>query len=688
MDPEAEALHLQDREQLKKYAQDLTAVYSIEKKRRKDLEAANDKLRRTTDLLRESEDRYRTLFDSAGDAIFIHDLSGRLLEVNQAACEALGYDRDELRKMTMKAVEGLKTEAGLSRRIGALQNADSLLLEAVHLKKDGDEIPVEANCRLIRYRNETAILVVARDISERKAAEKEAARLQAQLQHARKLESLGGMAAGIAHDLNNILYPILGYTELAMDEVPESGPLSEFLTQVLESTRRGRDLVARILAFGRESVEDRRPVGVQEEIRQVVSLLERVIPPGVELKTDLSPVSGSIMAAASEIQQIIMNLCTNAYQAMHGASGLLEVYLAEAALSDVPEGPDRTAARWACIMVADTGPGMNREVLERIYDPYFTTKPKDQGTGLGLSTVYGIVRNLGGCIDAVSYPGVGTRFTIHLPLSDAPADDQSPQPAERSPRGTEHVLVVDDEPPIVKLLTQTLRRIGYTVTGRTDSAEALELFRSDPHGFDLAILDQAMPGLSGPELARAMHGIRPDLPIVACSGHKEAITPEEAKAAGVRDHLLKPVDRVVLANRIRQILDQNRRTILVVDDEKPIRTLLRLTLERAGYEVVEARNGAEGMHLYRLHTPDLVITDMLMGKKGGIDMIYELASDFPDARIIAVTGGGAYGTESLLEAARDLGALRTFSKPLPQKALLRAVREILSAARPWVKTPG
>jgi len=388
-------------------------------------------LRRTTDLLRDSENRYRTLFDSAGDAMFIHDLTGRLMEVNQAACEALGYDRDELRKMTMKAVEGRGTEAELSRRIGALQDADHLLLEAVHLKKDGEAFPVEANCQLIRYRNEPAILVVARDISERKAAEERAKQLQAQLQHAQKLESLGGMAAGIAHDLNNILYPILGYTELAIDEVPESGPLREFLTQVLASTRRGRDLVARILAFGRESVEDRRPVDVQEEIQQVVALLKSVLPPGVELKSDLSAVSGSIVAAASEIHQIVMNLCTNAYQAMHGTSGLLEVSLAEAPLSDGPKGTGRPADRWACIMVADTGPGMTREVLERMYDPYFTTKAKDQGTGLGLSTVYGIVRNLGGSIDAVSYPGVGTRFTIHLPLSDAAADEQIPATGRR-----------------------------------------------------------------------------------------------------------------------------------------------------------------------------------------------------------------------------------------------------------------
>lgn len=682
MDPDADALHQQDREQLKKYAQDLTAVYQIEKKRRRELEAANDKLRRTTELLRESEDRYRTLFDSAGDAMFIHDLAGRILEVNQAACEALGYDGDALRQMTMKTLEGLETEAELSRRIGALQDAGRLLLEAVHFKKDGEAVPVEANCRLIRYRNEPAILVVARDISKRKAAEERAKQLQAQLQHAQKLESLGGMAAGIAHDLNNILYPILGYAELAMGEIPASGPLREFLTQVLASTRRGRDLVARILAFGRESVEDRRPVDIQDEIQQVVSLLEHVLPPGVELKSNLSTVSGTIVAAASDIHQIFMNLCTNACQAMQDTGGLLEVSLAEAPLSDGPEGTGRPADRWACIMVADTGPGMTREVLERIYDPYFTTKPKDQGTGLGLSTVYGIVRNLGGGIDAVSYPGAGTRFTIHLPLSDAPADEPSPQPAERAPRGTEHILVVDDEPPVVKLLTHTLSRIGYTVTGRTDSAEALALFRSEPQGFDLAILDQAMPGLSGAALALAMHKIRPDLPIVVCSGHKESIPPEEAKAAGIRTHLLKPVDRVALATLIRQILDQARKTILVVDDEKPIRNLLRLTLERAGYEVVEARDGAEGMHLYRLHTPDLVITDMMMEKKSGIDMIYALASKFPDARIIAITGGGAYGTEPLLEAARDLGALRTFAKPLPQKALLRAVREILSAARP------
>lgn len=498
---------------------------------------------------------------------------------------------------------------------------------------------------------------------------------------ARKLESLGIMAAGIAHDLNNILYPILGYAEMALDEVPESGPAREFLIEILESTRRGREMVGRLLAFGRRSEGKKRQVNVPETIREALKLMASIFPRTVALKSDISDIKGVVIADPAHIHQIIMELCANAYQAMADQGGGTLNVTSEAVVLTEAGSPDAELkpGPYLRITVADTGPGIGPDCLEQLFDPCGRgAGPDDRGMYIGLAAVYDIVQVLEGGFRVASVPGAGTCFILHLPLSDAEPPCEEIESEETLPGCSERILVVDDEEPIVRMLTHMLRRMGYQVVGETDGAAALKCFKARPDAFDLALLDQTMPGMTGDRLAEEIHGIRPNLPIMVFSGRQETISTEQAHKAGVREHLIKPLNRTMLASRIRQILDQTQKTILVVDDEPAARKMLRFTLARAGYTVIEAKNGAEGLHQYRVHEPDLVITDMLMGNKGGVDMIYAMVSEFPYVRIIAVTGGGAYGTEPLLETARDLGAIQTFAKPLSQGKLLDAVREALA----------
>jgi PAS domain S-box-containing protein len=384
-------------------------------------------------------------------------------------------------------------------------------------------------------------------------------KLEYQLRQAQKMEAIGTLAGGIAHDFNNILAAIIGYTELADLQVPEGNKAKKNLKEVLKAGRRARDLVKQILAFSRKGEQERIPIQISPIVKEALKLLRSSLPTTIEIRQNIESDIGIVEADPTQIHQILMNLCTNASHAMREEGGILEVGIrnVEAGSWDSEFGQlDMPPGNYLRLTVSDTGQGMTPEVLERLFEPYFTTKEKGEGTGLGLSVVHGIVKNYGGTITAYSEPGKGTIFHVYLPrIKEAKemAEDVS-RPGVIS-TGQERVLFVDDEPVLVEIGKQMLERLGYEVTKRTSSIEALELFRAKPDQFDLVITDMTMPNMTGDKLSRELMQIRPDIPIIICTGYSELISEEKAKEIGIRAFAMKPLVMADLSKTVRNVLD-------------------------------------------------------------------------------------------------------------------------------------
>jgi len=380
--------------------------------------------------------------------------------------------------------------------------------------------------------------------------------LEERLRQAQKMEAIGTLAGGIAHDFNNILAAIIGYTELCCARKDLDGDLRYNLEQVLKASNRAADLVRQILAFSRKSMQEQRPVELNRVLRDTVQMLRASIPKTIDLKLELPQERVMIMADEGRIQQVLMNLCINAAQAIGDRHGQITVLLGTRELSeeDISLYPELRPGQFACLTVQDNGPGMSVEILAHIFEPFFTTKPVDKGTGMGLAVVDGIVKSHGGTIRVTSSPGEGATFEVFIPqLRDA--DNEETRDEDTAiPGGTERILLVDDEIFLVESGRQILSALGYRVTALQDSREAYRLITEDPDQFDLVITDQTMPGMTGLELAGAILKVKPTMPVILCSGYTDAVTPETAAQAGIRTFLYKPVDRRILARAIRQAL--------------------------------------------------------------------------------------------------------------------------------------
>ena len=395
----------------------------------------------------------------------------------------------------------------------------------------------------------THFVAVRRDVSKEVELEK-------QLLQAQKLESLGVLAGGIAHDLNNTLTPIMGFTALVEENLPEGSPNRENLKEVLKSSERAKNLVRQILAFSRRGEQERKPVDIAGIVKEATKLLRATMPPTIEIRQNIDPECGQVRADATQIEQVMMNLCTNAYQALGDAGGLLEVSLTQVEVSpeDARAHPHLQGGPHVKLTVSDTGPGIDAAIVERVFEPFFTTKGVGEGTGLGLSIVHGIVTAHGGAISCRSEAGKGTSFFVYLPRLDEAAAGER-EHSEAPPKGAEHILFVDDEEPITRLAQQMLPALGYRVTVRTSGIEALEAFRAAPAGFDLVITDFAMPQLSGVDLARKLTEIRPDVPVLLCTGLREQIPRDGLHEIGIRGCVMKPFGMPDLAGIIRRTLD-------------------------------------------------------------------------------------------------------------------------------------
>ncbi len=393
---------------------------------------------------------------------------------------------------------------------------------------------------------------------ERLREEEERRALEAQLRQAQKMEAIGTLAGGIAHDFNNILAAILGYTELAKQKmIPESEP-DHCLVQVLRATYRAKELVRQILAFSRKGEQEMKSMRIQCVVKEALKLLRASLPASIEIQQRIGVDCRPILADPTRIHQIILNLCTNASHAMEAKGGTLSVLLEDTALGEEEaQAQGLAAGDYVLLVVSDTGHGMGKEVMDHIFEPYFTTKERGKGAGMGLAIVHGLVKASGGKISVASTIGQGTTFRILFPQVRDKAGEEAPQKISvSSGQGSERIFVIDDEQAIVAMEKIALERLGYQVQLFAGSEEALAAFRADPQGCDLVVTDQTMPHLSGMDLAKAFLAIRPDLPIILSTGYSSQASEEDAARIGIRRFIMKPVNIADLAAAIREILDQ------------------------------------------------------------------------------------------------------------------------------------
>jgi CheY-like chemotaxis protein len=370
------------------------------------------------------------------------------------------------------------------------------------------------------------------------------------------MEAIGTLAGGIAHDFNNILGAILGYAQLAELDLPENHRSREFIKQILSASERAKSLVGQILAFSRQSKLEKIPMDIGVVVKEVLKLLRASLPANIEIRQTINKRFCTVMADQTQIHQVMMNLGTNALHAMEQNGGLLEVVLdqIEFNVEDVAAYHDLKAGKYLKLSVTDTGKGMDAATLARIFEPYFTTKDVGEGTGLGLSTVHGIIENHGGTIQVQSEPGVGTSFDLFFPCLEIEADREA-KVSKQLVAGTERILFVDDEKVLIDIGEKMLTKLGYKVDCRTSPYEALETFKRRPEKYDLVITDMSMPKMTGDRLAEEIIKIRPDMPIIICTGFSNMINLEKAPQKGIRDCLMKPIAIDELSKSIRSVLD-------------------------------------------------------------------------------------------------------------------------------------
>jgi len=480
-------------------------------------------------------------------------------QVNSKLCDMVGATADALRHQHIKILypspdELMRVNTEMDRQ---RQQDRSGTIETQWQNLSGDIINVRLNWVEIELGDASLEVCTALDITAQKRAETEHRDLERMLQQAQKMEAVGTLAGGIAHDFNNILSPILIQTEMALLDLPDDSLIRLNLEDVLDAGNRARDLVRQILAFSRQGEEERTAFKVSSVVKDALKLLRATLPATIDIQQDIQAVSDMIMADATQIHQVLMNLCTNASQAMQAKGGVLLVGLEHVDLNATAAVaiPDLEPGSYLKLKVSDTGDGMDRMIQERIFDPYFTTKEKIGGTGMGLSVVHGIIRSYEGAITCDSEPGKGTTFWVYLPCLERESPIKSIE-TEPLPTGNEKILLVDDEKAIIDAIQQMLERLGYQVVARTSGVEALEVFRSQPDSFDLLLTDQTMQGMTGEDLAKKVMDIRSDIPIVLCTGFSHNINEEKAKSMGIREFIMKPVLVREMAVIIRRLLDE------------------------------------------------------------------------------------------------------------------------------------
>lgn len=514
--------------------------------------------------------KHQMILDSAAIGILGLDPRGKILFANPFGAAMVGYTPAELVGSDIDLLlhhavpEDAPYPTGDCPLLEILTTVDSCCRGyTVFWRKDGTSFPaVYSAAPIIEHGETKGVVLTFRDITDLRLAEEEKNRLQSHLQRAQKLEAIGTLAGGITHDFANIVSIIMGYAGLAKSEVSENEKARRYLEEVLSACSRARDLITQILSFSHADEKlERQHLDMRPIVKEVTKFLKATLPSTIEIQQTISSQNGTILAHATQIHQILTNLCTNAAHAMEETGGILEVSLTDVDLCPptLPPHSDLKPGPYVRLTVADTGYGMDAATLERIFDPYFTTKAVGKGSGLGLAVVHGIVNGHEGAITVSSEAGKGTTFHVYLPRIERRL--MSPGKLSSSiPGGSERILFVDDEALLADIWQKTLEPLGYEVIVRTSSTEAFELFRAHPEYFDLVITDYVMPHMTGIDLAKQMMRLRPETPVILCTGWRDRTTEEKIKESGFRAFLIKPLELCAVAETIRKVLDENKPT--------------------------------------------------------------------------------------------------------------------------------
>ena len=507
--------------------------------------------------LRESEEQYRSLFKNNHSIMLLIDPeTANIVDANPAAVSFYGWSYEALIRKKMFDINTLTEE----QVFGEMEKAKMEQRKHFyfrHCLASGENRDVEVYSGPIKVHGKELLYSIVYDITARKKTEEEKAALEGQLLHAQKMESIGTLSGGIAHDFNNLLAIILGNAELAMEDVPEWHPVKDNINEIRTASLRARDVVRQLLSFGRKTDPKKRPVKLVQIVEDALKFLRFSIPTSIEIHQNIpNDTDNTILADSTQINQVMINLFTNAAHAMEDAGGVITIGIQNVYLDQVsaPFYPDLSLGNYVKLTVSDTGTGIDHEIKDRIFDPYFTTKEVGKGSGIGLSVVHGIVKSHNGAIYVDSKFGKGTTFSILFPATEEEAVIET-EAIEKLSTGNERILFVDDEKSMAEIGRRRLERLGYQVEAKTNPIEALELFRADPDQFDLVITDMTMPHITGDKLVKEILKIRPDMPTILCTGFSEKIDEEKAKKIGVRQYIEKPFDRGKLSRLVRKVLD-------------------------------------------------------------------------------------------------------------------------------------
>jgi PAS domain S-box-containing protein len=541
------------KESILKTVRNALKVKLLEEQNLKHQEELEHLVEERTRSLRESEKRYRQLVHHSPDGIAIQR-EDEVIFANHSMKKILERISDNLLEKTIlyKTASELPQDISSDSENEIDKKKNIIRFEETFPGRDYDPTHLDIVTLPMTLEGKPAIQVIARDVTKQKFLERS-------LRQSQKMEAIGTLAGGIAHDFNNILFSIIGYSELSLDELEEDSPVRNNLQEILDASKRATDLVRQILTFSRQTEHELIPIQIDLIVKEIITLLRASLPTTIEIRKNIKT-DAMALSDPTQVHQILMNLCVNASHAMREKGGVLAIDLESVEIDTDLSGkyPDLKAGPYINLSVCDTGHGISPEMLNRIFDPFFTTKTREHGTGLGLSVIHGIVRNFGGAIYAFSELGKGSIFKVFIP-----AIERRMNPEQRTktpiPKGTEHILFIDDEPMLAKMGKQLLESLGYQVKMITKSSDALKLFRKKPDRFDLVITDMTMPNLTGEKLAIELMNIRPDIPVILSSGFNYNIDEKKAMALGIRAFISKPVLKQEIAETIRNVLDGKQR---------------------------------------------------------------------------------------------------------------------------------
>ncbi len=642
------------------------------------------------DALGEKERFHEALLDDMLTFVAVLEPNGDVVFVNNTPLKVGGFELKDVvgRKFydapwwthSDEVYETVKHDIELCR------NGETLVHDVQIMIADGSLMWIEYSMHPI-FDDEGKVQYLVpegRDITDRK-------KLEEQFRRAQKMEAVGQLAGGIAHDFNNLLQVINSYSALALMRLDRDDPIHQEISHVAAAGDKAATLVSQILAFSRRQVLDMKDVDLGGVISDMMKMLQRLLGEHVTLRVLTAPDLGIVRADSGQVEQILMNLCVNARDAMRDGGTITikteNVQLDEAFCRD-REWAD--PGSYVMLSVADTGCGMDDDTIRNIFEPFFTTKDVGKGSGLGLSMVYGLVKQHLGLVHIHSEIGEHTTFEIYLPVAEGAAAAGAGEEEIPAAGGTETILFAEDNPEVLEVVKSVLEEAGYSLLTATNGEEAIRIFDRNADRVDMALLDVMMPKLGGRAVYEHIHESHPDLPFLFASGYSVGAIHTDFILDKGLTLINKPYEHNALLHAVRKVIgaanvipiEPRKKTkaasILLVDDDENVRKVLKRVLESDGHEVMEAGDGDEALKRHRRDSADIVITDIVMPEKEGLAMIQELKLDSPDVRIIAISGGGRKGSGSYLGLAKHLGAEITLEKPIRAKDLLGAVSRIMS----------